>query len=100
FATEAVATLATDVNIQSLALSNGKVYYINTASGNAGLWSVSTAGTGNTKLVAGDFSGVSVCTRGILYYDMSYTVTNDYPVANTGTGHLLLWDGSSASTLV
>ncbi|MDD6980161.1 MAG: DUF5050 domain-containing protein [Clostridia bacterium] len=100
FATEKVATLATNVNIQSLALSDGKVYYINTASGNTGLWSVSTAGTGNTKLVSGNFSGVSVCSRGILYYDMSYTVTNDYPVANTGTGHLRLWDGSTSSTLV
>ena len=100
FATGTIATLATDVNVQSLALSDSKVYYINTASDNKGLWSVGTNGTGNQKLVSGDFSGVSVCSRGVLFYDMSYTVTNDYPVGNTGTGHLCLWDGTSQSILV
>lgn len=100
FATGTVKTLVTGVKIQSLSVHGGIVYYADTTSGAEGVWSVRTDGTGKTRLATGTFVGVSATSVGVLYYEMSYTLTADYPVTE-GTGHLyLLKTGATTPTKI
>lgn len=100
FATGTVKTLVTGVKIQSLSVHGGIVYYADTTSGAEGVWSVRTNGTGKTRLATGTFVGVSATSVGVLYYEMSYTLTADYPVT-VGTGHLyLLKTGATTPTKI
>lgn len=100
FATGTVKTLVTGVKIQSLSVHGGIVYYADTTSGADGVWSVRTDGTGKTRLATGTFVGVSATSVGVLYYEMSYTLTADYPVT-VGTGHLyLLKTGATTPTKI
>ena len=100
FATGTVKTLVTGVEIQSLSVLGGIVYFADATEGSAGLWSVRTDGTGKTRLATGTFVGVSATSVGVLYYEMSYTLTADYPVTE-GTGHLyLLKTGATTPTKI
>ncbi len=100
FATGAVKTLVTGVEIQSLSVLDGTVYYAETSADTAGLWCVRTDGTGKTQLAKGTFAGVSATSAGVLYYEMSYSMTADYPVTS-GTGRLyLLKKGATAPTRI
>ena len=100
FATGSVKTLATGVKVQSLSVSGGVVYYSDTTTGAEGLWSVRTDGTGKTRLVSGTFAGVSATASGVVYYEMSYTLTMD-EAATSGTGHLyLLKPGATTPTKI
>lgn len=100
FATGTVKTLVTRVEIQSLSVHGGIVYYADTTSGAEGVWSVRTDGTGKTRLATGTFAGVSATSVGVLYYEMSYTLEADFPKTE-GTGHLyLLKPGATTPTKI
>lgn len=95
-----VTTLVRNVEVTSMAVKDGVLYYSGTCNAKTGLHSVKTDGTNDKDLYEGNCYGVTATSEGVVFYDSAITYSNDYPIHSTsGTGKLYIWNGTTAKLL-
>lgn len=94
-----VTTLVRNVEVTSMAVKDGVLYYSGTCNAKTGLHSVKTDGTDEKDLYEGNCYGVTATSEGVVFYDSAITYSNDYPVTHSGIGKLYAWNGTTAELL-
>lgn len=94
-----ITTLVENVEVTSMAVKDGVLYYSGTCNSKTGLHSVNIDGSNKKDLYEGNCYGVTATSESVVFYDSAITYSNDYPVTHSGTGKLYVWNGTTAELL-
>lgn len=94
-----VKTLVGNVEVTSMAVKDGVLYYSGTCNSKTGLHSVNIDGSNKKDLYEGNCYGVTATSESVIFYDSAITYSNDYPITHSGTGKLYVWNGTTAKLL-